>query len=1333
MSALNTNSKKYHQSFEDFDALQITLASPEQVRAWSHGEVTKAETINYRTYRAEPDGLFCEKIFGPTKNYECYCGKYKKIRYKGIVCDKCGVEVTRREVRRERMGHIELAVPVVHVWFSFSIPNKLAIILDMQQKKLLSVIYYTRYMVVNIEDESQREAKVKEVASQFADAKAQLEKELQSELDAEEEEYQKAVAQLKKEEKNKGKRDFKIQQLTHKKQQAQARIRREYAEKEEELEGFFSKLTRLVKETVVGSVLSEDEYLDLQERDLLFFEAKMGAEAITDLLDKLDLQKEIKRLRKQLRTERSKTKRAAALRRLQYLEGLHKHGIDPKWIVMDVLPVLPPDLRPIISLPGGKFASSDLNDLYRRVINRNNRIKKLIALGAPEVILRNEKRMLQESVDALIDNSHRPSKVMLNNKRLPYKSLTDELKGKKGILRRNLLGKRVDYSARAVIVGESKLRLDQTGLPKHVALEMFKPYVIHELLERELAPNIKVAKEYIETGEPRVWDVLEDVIKDRLVLLNRAPTLHKYGIQAFYPLLVEGDAIRLHPLVCKAFNADFDGDQMAVHLLLTEQAQQEGKEKMLSTENVISIADGSALALPSKDMLLGFYLLTDLNENQKEPIRKFESAAAVKRAFVRGEVKADDRILAKVKGNIEDTSVGRVIFNDLFPEDLPFVNQRIGKSELAVIVDAVIQNYDNDVVVELLDTLMENGFKYATDLGYSFAIEDCKLNFDVKSRIKEVEKKDEQLEENYMNGLLTYEEKVDLSTRMWSDFTDELAQEAWSTLDKNNAVYEMVTSGANGGALQARQVMSIKGLVRKSTGGWVPMPIKGNFRDGLSPFEYFLAANGGRKGLADTALRTATSGYLTRKLVDVAHDVIVRQEDCQYDGPGLEVRADDPRRRSFAKTIELRYAAQDIKDDKGNVIVKANEEISPEQAAKIEDLGIKSVFLRSPITCQSPIGICRKCYGRDLEHKELVEIGKAVGVIAAQSIGEPATQMTLRTFHTGGAAKIDITRGLPRVEELLEARTPKMEAEISHIEGVATLKVEDDGSKTILIKGKKPIHKDYVVSTAKKVAVKDGEKVKVGQLLYIDANEVERQSPVDGVVKLDHGVLSVEGTVDSEEVVHVLPKIDVLIKDGEKVRVGQQLTQGSIDPKILAETAGILEAQRYVLNGVQEVYAEQGIGLDDIHFEVIIRQMAKLGLVIDAGDTDYLIGAPVNQFTAKARNELIREKDGQIALISPKLMGIKVVALKTESFLSAVSFQEQVRVLTEASLTGRTDYLRGMKENVMIGRLIPAGEAARIEDPKSLPEIALPEDLEQMSAGSENVMQSEDVSEPSEE
>ncbi len=1307
MAGFSQEFKKYHQSFDNFDALQITLASPDQVRAWSHGEVTKAETINYRTYRAEPDGLFCEKIFGPTKNYECYCGKYKKVRYKGIVCDKCGVEVTRREVRRERMGHIELAIPVVHVWFAFSIPNKLSIILDMQQKKLLSVIYYTRYMVVDMEDESVRETKVKMVQEQFAETRQQLEADLQEELDAEEEVYAVQVKELKKEEKNKGKLDFKIQQLKHKKQQSIAKLRREYAEKEEDLEVFYSKLTRLVKELTIGSVLSEDEFLDLQERDLVFFTAKMGAEAIRDLLSRLDLQKEVDTLRMSLRTERSKAKRTNALRRLQYLEGLLNAGIDPQWIVMDVVPVLPPDLRPIISLPGGKFASSDLNDLYRRIINRNNRIKKLVAIGAPEVILRNEKRMLQESVDALIDNSHRPSKAMLNNKRLPYKSLTDELKGKSGILRRNLLGKRVDYSARAVIVGDAKLKLAETGLPKYVALEIFKPYVIHELLERELAPNIKIAKEYIEMGESRVWDVLEDVIKGRLVLLNRAPTLHKYGVQAFYPKLVEGHAIRLHPLVCKPFNADFDGDQMAVHVLLTEEAQKEGEEKMLSTKNIVNIADGSVLDLPSKDMLLGFFLLTDINENQKEPVRKFESASAVHKAFNRGEVRADDRIIVKMKGEVIDTSVGRVIFNALFPEDLPFVNERVGKGELALIVESVLQLYDNDTVVNLLDELMKVGFKYATELGYSFAIGDCHVDIDLQARIHEMEKKDEQLMENYMNGLLTHEEKDNLSTRMWSDFADELAEEAWNTLDKNNSVYEMVTSGANGGKLQARQVMSIKGLVRRSRGGWVPMPIKGNFRDGLSPFEYFLAANGGRKGLADTALRTADSGYLTRKLVEVAHDVIIRQDDCGYDGPGLEVRADSPRRRSFAQTIANRIATQDIKDKSGKVIVKAGETITRENADKIENEGIASVYLRSPITCQSPVGICRHCYGRDLEKSELVEIGKAVGVIAAQAIGEPATQMTLRTFHTGGAAKVDITRGLPRVTELFEARTPKMIAEIARISGTVSITEQEDGSKTVHIKGHKNIDKSYVVSAAKKIAVKDGEKVSLGQLLFIDTNEQERQSPVNGVVKLDHGVLSVSGKVEAEEVITILPKIDVLVKDGEKVEAGRQISEGSVDPKLLADVAGILPAQHYVLDGVMGVYAEQGISLDDIHFEVIVRQMAKLGLVVDAGDTKYLVGSPVNRFTSNAKNELIRQKGGNIAYIVPKLMGIKMVALKTESFLSAVSFQEQVRVLTEASLTGRVDHLRGMKENVMIGRLIPAGESARVDDPYELPEIAI--------------------------
>jgi DNA-directed RNA polymerase subunit beta' len=1286
--------------FEDFDALKLTLASSEKVLDWSYGEVTKAETINYRTFRAEPDGLFCEKIFGPTKNYECYCGKYKKIRYKGIVCDKCGVEVTTKDVRRERMGHINLAVPATHVWFAYGIPNKMSIVLDMSHKKLLSVIYYTRYMVVSIESKKRKEilAKLEVIKRDEIDA---LQKELDEELKVTEMMYKEDIKTLKKEKK---KNDFKINQLEHKKKQTIAKIRRDYAEREEGIEDFYSKLQQITEKVDVGSVLTEDEYIDLEDRGLLFFEAMMGAEAIQRLLKSLDIGKELSKLRKEVKKQKGDRK-VSTIRRIQYLEGFEQNGIDPSWMVIQVLPVLPPDLRPIISLPGGKFATSDLNDLYRRIINRNNRLARLIEIGAPDVILRNEKRMLQESVDAVIDNSHRPSKAMMNSKRLPYQSLTDDLRGKKGIFRKNLLGKRVDYSGRAVIVGDPSLKLDQCGIPKSVALEMFKPFVTHQLLEKELAPNVRIAKDIIEEEEDIIWDILEEVIDGNPVLLNRAPTLHKYSIQSFYPILVEGEAIRLHPLVCKAFNADFDGDQMSVHVLLTEEALQEAKRDIMASKNIVNISNSRVLATPSKDMLLGFYLMTDKDEVEKPRI--FASMNLAKKAFERGLINIKEEILVKIKGEVISTSVGRCIFNSILPLDYRFVNERISGSEVTEIVEDIKDKYPLEVVVELLDNLKEMGFKYATDLGFSFSIEDCRVDFNVESRIKEIEKKDIQLQDNYLQGLITETEKVNLSIEMWNDFSSDLAEEAWKILDKNNPIFEMVESKANGGQIQARQVLTIKGVVRDSRGNWVPLPIKGNYRDGLSAFEYFVAANGGRKGIADRSLRTSSSGYLTRKLVDVAHDVIVRFEDCGYEGDGFPIRRGDDRRIDYEDRLFGRVVAKDVVDSKGEVLVEKNKHIDRKLAEKINEEGINEVFVRTPIMCKAPLGICQKCYGFNLENGKEVEIGRAVGVIAAQSIGEPGTQMTMQTFHKGGVQRTDITQGLPRVEELFEARSPKAEADISTVNGKVHIDRAEDGSATITIIGTKDLDRQYIVSGAKKIMVENGDSVKMGQTIFVDEYETERQAPFTGEVAIEGGILALEGSMKAEEIVSVLPKIKILVNEGEKIKAGQQLTEGSIDPKKLADNAGIQVAQKYILDEVQKVFNEQAVPIGDIHIEVIIRQMARLGKVFESGDTDYLVGSLVNRFVSGVKNELLLKEGKKKALVVPKLLGIKTSALYTESFLSAMSFQEQVRVLTNSAILGKTDYLRGMKENVMIGRRIPSGQGAKIEDITQLEEIKI--------------------------
>ncbi len=1293
---MNKKMQNYKEDYSNFDALKLTLASPEQILRWSYGEVHKPETINYRTFKPEPDGLFCEKIFGPTKNYECYCGKYKKIRYKGIVCDKCGVEVTRKDVRRERLGHIDLVVPVAHVWFAYGVPNKLSLILNMSHKKILSVLYYTRYMVVSVEEEN-RDNMLQRVRTLREKEKKELYDDMAEELKAKEAEFDAKIKELKadkKSQKNKKTLQFKENQLNHERKQAMALIRRDFAEMEEELDIAFTKFENLVQQIEVGTILTEDDYVDLTDRDLLFFEAQMGAEAIEKLLSMIDLDEEIKTLKRNLKNEKG-IKKANTIKRLQYFEGFKANNLDPTWMIISVLPVVPPELRPIVSLPGGRFAVSDLNDLYRSIVIKNNRLRRLIEIGAPDVILRNEKRMLQESVDALIDNQHRPGKALLNSRRLPYQSLTDQLRGKKGMLRKNLLGKRVDYSGRAVIVGDATLTLNQCGIPKSVALEMFKPFVIHEILEAGLVVNIRAAKDMIDEQEDIVWDLLEKIVYNRPILLNRPPTLHKYSIQAFYPRLVEGDAIRLHPLVCKAFNADFDGDAMQVHVLLSDEAMQEGSEKMLASKNIMDIKDGKMLAFPTKDMVLGFFLMTELKKKENPKI--FGDFNEAIRAYNRGDITISEEIITRGKGEILYTSVGRVILNSTFPDDYPFFNEQVGGTKIKKILEDVKNKYPFEILPDLLDELKRLGFKYATDLGFSFAMEDCNLDLGLEKRIAQTEEKDMELEENYLQGFITQKEKEKLSTNEWHNFAEKLQDEAWEKISKENPVYQMVESGANGAQIQARQILTIKGMVMDSSGNWVALPIKGNYRDGLSAFEYFVAANGGRKGIADRSIKTSDSGYLTRQLVDVAHDVIIRMDDCGYEGEGITLKREDERKMTFGERVRGRFLTKDVVNKKGKVLVKANQYVTVELSGEIEDAETNQVFVRSPINCKAPLGICKKCYGYNNEINEEIEMGRAVGVIAAQSIGEPGTQMTMQTFHKGGVQRTDITQGLPKLIELFQARAPKVEAQISSIDGTVKVEIAEDDSKTLFIEGTKKVVRNFIISDVKKVSVKDGEKVKASQLLFISEEEEEKQAPFSGVVKVDSGIMTLEGEMKAEEKVKVLPGLDVLVNDGDKVYTGQQLSEGGVDPKKLASVAGIQKAQEYVLNHAQKVFAEQGVGLMDVHIEIITRQMARLGGVMESGDSEYLVGTIVNRFRAEYANECLRKENKNIALVVPKFMGIRTSASQTESILSAMSFENLVRVVTNFAIIGQVDYLRGMKENVMIGRKIPTGDEARIE------------------------------------
>ncbi|MFH1547561.1 MAG: DNA-directed RNA polymerase subunit beta' [bacterium] len=1291
----------------NFDAIKVTLASPEQVLSWSHGEVKKAETINYRTLKTEVDGLMCEKIFGPTKNYECYCGKYRKVRYKGIICDKCGVEVTHKGVRRERMGHIKLAVPVTHLWFAYSIPNKIATVLDLSQKTLLSVIYYTRYMVVEMDKEKKAEI-IPLIEKELSEKNEELGKELDRKIAEIEKETEKETKKISKAVKDKEKAEFQKETISHEQSKKVAALRKEHAELEEQLEVEYDSLRKLVERIEVREILSEDEFIILKDKEYEFFKAEMGAPAVKELLSQIDMDKESRKLKNAINSTQSSAKRAKLINRLRLMEGFVKNNLKPDWMVLDVLPVLPPDLRPIIQLPGGKFATSDLNDLYRRVINRNNRLKRLIEIGAPDVILRNEKRMLQESVDSLIDNSHRPSKPFVNLRRMPYKALTDNLRGKKGRFRRNLLGKRVDYSGRAVIIGSSNLRLNQCGLPKTMALEMFKPFVIRTLIDREYALNIRMAKQMIDDGEDIVWDILEEITKDRPVLLNRAPTLHKQGIQAFYPILIEGDAIRLHPLVCGGFGADFDGDQMAVHVLLTEEAIKEAKDIMLAQENIIKSADGSIMALPAKEMLLGIFMMTEMEEKKERPVI-FNTADEAISAYDIGEISLSRKVAVPVDGKTEETCVGRLIFNEALPKDYGFVNEQIGKKSISKIIKGIVRKYPRSEAVDVLDNLKDLGFRFATELGFSLAVEDFEIDIDRYEVLADGDKKEMKLQDDYLSGLSTYDEKRRLSIDMWLKVGEVLQDRIFERIDKENPVSILDRSGAASYPEQTAQIVAMKGMVRDPEGNYVDLPLKGNHIQGLNGYEYFVASSGGRKGASDTALRTAKSGYLTRKLVDVAQDVIIRIDDCEATGRGHRIKRDDTmltRRVPFEDLIQGRWTSAEVKNSKtGKVIVKANEEITTEIATKIVEAGVQEIEVRSPMTCESPLGICKKCYGYDIGKNEPVDIGMAVGVIAAQSMGEPATQMVLQTFHSGGAGVTDITRGLPRLNELFDIRYPKMSAFIMPFDGKVEVEETEGGKHQITMEGKKELKAQYYLNIVKEVKFKEGDKVKDGDIMFTDNKEKEYQAPYAGEVSIKGNVLTVTGKMPAIEEFDVPSAYKILVETGQEVKVGTPLTEGSVDPRNLYDVVGLHEVQEYLIDNVQQVYTEQGISLDDKHVECIVRQMGRMARVVDPGDSEYLIGSYVNKYLAEYRNKLLQKDDHKPAYIEPLIMGITSASLRTESFLSAMSFQEQVRVLTEASILGSIDYLRGLKENVIIGRSIPVGEAARIDDFSVLKEI----------------------------
>ena len=1155
-----------------FDAIKIGLASPKKILDWSRGEVTKPETINYRTLKPEKEGLFCEKIFGPSKDWECHCGKYKKIRYRGVICERCGVEVTKASVRRERMGHIDLAAPVSHIWYFKGIPSRMGLILDISPRTLEKVLYFASYIVLD-----------------------------------------------------KGVTDLQYKQ-----------------------------------------VLSEAEYQDAYEKWGTQFKVGMGAEAVQKLLGAIDLEKECTELQSALKTATGQ-KRARIVKRLEVIEAFRESGNKPEWMVLTAIPVIPPDLRPMVQLDGGRFATSDLNDLYRRIINRNNRLKRLLDLGAPDIIVRNEKRMLQEAVDALIDNGRRGRPVTGPGNRA-LKSLSDMLKGKSGRFRQNLLGKRVDYSGRSVIVVGPELKIYQCGLPKEMAIELFKPFVMKELVENGTAHNIKNAKKMVERLQPEVWDVLEGVIKEHPVMLNRAPTLHRLGIQAFEPILVEGKAIKLHPLVCTAYNADFDGDQMAVHLPLSVEAQAECRFLLLSPNNLLKPSDGAPVAVPSQDMVLGIYYLTQLREGVKGEGKFFKDVNEAILAYENEVITLHAKIKVRMAKQLPDgttisgvveSSLGRFIFNEIIPQDLGFVDRTkeenalalevdflSGKKQLKQILEKVINTHGATATAEVLDNIKSTGYKYSTQAAMTVSISDMTVPDEKPAMIEAAQNTVDKITKNYKRGLITEEERYKEVIETWKATDDALTEALLSNLDEYNNIFMMADSGARGSDKQIKQLAGMRGLMADTTGRTIELPIKSNFREGLDVLEYFMSAHGARKGLSDTALRTADSGYLTRRLVDVSQDLIIREIDCDEDAdeiPGMYVKAfmdGNEEIEGLQERITGRFSCEEIKDKAGNVLVKANHMITPKRAEEIVKIGVDAkkkpitqVKIRTILTCKSHIGVCAKCYGANMATGEPVQVGEAVGIIAAQSIGEPGTQLTMRTFHTGGVAGDNITQGLPRVEELFEARKPKGLAIITEFDGTAVLSDTKKKREVIVTNDKTGETKAYLI-------------------------------PYGSRIK---------------------------IQDGVKLQAGDELTEGSVNPHDILKIKGVRAVQDYMIQEVQRVYRLQGVEINDKHIEVIVRQMLKKIRIEENGDSAFLPGAMVDSLDFIDKNKELEEQGLEPAVGEQIMLGITKASLATNSFLSAASFQETTKVLTEAAIKGKVDPLIGLKENVIIGKLIPAG------------------------------------------
>jgi DNA-directed RNA polymerase subunit beta' len=1408
-----------------FKKLRIRLASPDDIESWSYGEVTKPETINYRRLRPEKDGLFCEAIFGPTRDYQCYCGKYKGIRYRGIICDKCGVEVTRSAVRRERMGHITLAAPVAHIWYTRRVPSHLSVLLNISKRNLDRVLYFAQYIVTDVDEESRQRAltrleeqekersdllrhaaerHIEELEGRLVATKesqetgrealtAEFEQELnrrtdeitgaartlqdrlegmmgrevsdaivftptdtvivESGEDVTRDHYAKlnvvatdAIEALERE--INGRKEAALAELeaeaeaTDKTELIQTqieRVREELRDKLQTIETRYDAEREELLNLQMMQFFNEARYRELRQKWGQVFSAGMGAEAIYAILRNLDLNSLAESLWHEVRYGTSKTRRKRATRRLRVVEALRKSDNRSEWMVLTVLPVLPPELRPMVQLDGGRFAASDLNDLYRRVINRNNRLKRLLDLGAPEVIIHNEKRMLQESVDSLIDNSQR-GKAMSRRGRRPLKSLSDMLKGKKGRFRRNLLGKRVDYSGRSVIVVGPDLEMHQCGLPKTMALELYRPFVIQKLVEYNYATNVKAAKRLIERQRPEVWEVLEEVIEDRPVLLNRAPTLHRLGIQAFEPVLVEGKAIHLHPLVCAAFNADFDGDQMAVHLPLSRKAVEEARTLMLASKNVLKPADGQPIIGPSKDMCMGIYYLTMKGRHTgDDAVRSFVDLDEVESAYALGQVKIHDSIrLARVhasepmeaeepeeteeievetEGSSEEatavsppvtelpsepilTTVGRAIFNGIVPPDMRYINRPLNKGELNDLIGECYRRLGRAVTVQFADDIKALGFKYATVSGVTISIYDLTVPKERQVLMNQASQEVAEIERQYRRGLLTEEEQYNRIIEIWSRVREEVAEVVAGSMDPYGPIAVMANSGASkGGFGPISQLAGMRGLMADPSGRIIPLPIRSNLREGLSALEYFISTHGSRKGLADTALRTADAGYLTRRLVDSVQDVLINAEDCGTRQGFWVRREDDIGGQNIGERIVGRYAASPVvHPETGEIIVDRNEEINENKVSQIDEAGVEEVLVRSPLTCELRYGICGKCYGRDMGRGASVSVGLPVGIIAAQSIGEPGTQLTLRTFHTGGQAQSagDITSGLPRVEELLEARkSPKGEAEISDIGGVVHLLREGDVTYVQVVNSHTE-EAHHTVPEDWEIFVEDGDKVKEFDIFARnhDTNEDVRAT-ADGYVRREGREITHVYDVIEDREYELNPSARLLVAEGEKISAGSQLYEGVANPHRILQVQGRGAVQRHLLSEVQQVYRSQGVNISDKHFEIVIRRMLSKVLLTEAGDTEFLPGDLIERMELEATNRSIVRQGGKPARARQVLLGLTKAALNSESFLSAASFQHTIKILSRAAVEGNEDPLYGLKENIMIGKLIPAGTGYR--------------------------------------